>query len=224
MIKILFTKYYPIEELQKELGENYLIESQDFIQSEDNDWQDIQKNIQWDSQNYIVSSVRSASLIKDIPQSANFYIVGELSKDVLEAAGHKVVYCAYYADELTEYIKNFIPDNTVFNFFCSQIRRDTIPDTLKEMGHEVNEIVCYHTTNKIVKIEEEYDAYVFYSPSGVNSFRDQYEIAEKARIFAIGKTTADAVEEQLGKKAEFPDTPDNHALIQYIKTRLNAEK
>ena len=53
---------------------------------------------------------------------------------------------------------------------------------------------------------------------------EQYGIAEKGRIFAIGKTTADAVEESMGRKAEFPDRPDNDSLIQFIKTRLNAEK
>ena len=224
MKKILFTKYYPLAELQNELGNEFLIESQDFIITENNDWQEIEKNIDRNSQDYIVSSVRAANLIKNIAKPAKFYIVGEQSKILLEEAGQQVVYCGYYADELTEFIKNTFQEKTVFNFFCSQIRRDTIPETLKKMGHVVNEVICYHTLHKIIEIEEEFDAYVFYSPSGVNSFREQYGIAEKARIFAIGKTTADAVKEQLGKKAEFPDTPDNHALIQYIKTRLNAEK
>ena len=224
MKRILFTKEFPVDELKTALGDGFQTESHDFIQTEENDWADIEQHIDTTSSNFIISSVRSARLIKDLPSFSQFYIVGEKSKEILEKAGYHVAHCALYAVELVDFINNNFKEKTSFNFLCSQIRRDTIPESLKSLGHEVNEIVAYHTTYKNIQIEDDFDVYVFYSPSGVNSFVEQYGIAEKGRIFAIGKTTADAIEESMGRKAEFPDRPDNDSLIQFIKTRLNAEK
>lgn len=224
MIKILFTKAFPIEKLNQKLGSKFFIESHDFIQTTENDWSDIQKQMLVDAPNYIISSSRTAKMIKGISKSANFYVVGEKSKDILENAGYNIAYSALYADELVQFIRKKFKEQSTFNFLCSQIRRDTIPESLKEMGHTVNEIIAYCTKNKTIDLQDGFDVYVFYSPSGVKSFQEQYGIAEKARIFAIGKTTADAVEKLMGRKVEFPDRPDNDSLIQFIKTRLNAEK
>lgn len=224
MKRILFTKEFSVDELKTALGDDFQFESHDFIQTKEYDWSQIEQEIDATSSNFIISSVRSARLIKDLSRSSQFYIVGEKSKEILEKAGYHVAHCALYAVELVDFIKNNFKEKTSFNFLCSQIRRDTIPESLKSLGHEVNEIIAYETTNRNIQIIGDFDAYVFYSPSGVNSFVEQYGIAEKGRIFAIGKTTADAVEESLGRKAEFPDRPDNDSLIQFIKTRLNAEK
>lgn len=224
MKKILFTKHFSIEELQKELDDNFIINSKDFIETESKNWKEIQQNINMNASNFIVSSIRSASLIQNLKEDSKFFVVGDKSKEFLQKSGYQVVYAAKYATELVDYIQNSFVEKNTFNFFCSQIRRDTIPDSLRKLGHEVNEIICYTTKNKIVQIDQEYDAYVFYSPSGVISFDDQYKVSEKARIFAIGKTTADVVFDQLGKKAYYPEVPDQKSLLKFIKTKLNAEK
>lgn len=224
MKRVLFTKTFDNEFLQVYFGDSFQVEAYDFIEIEENPIDEIKAEIDDQVANAIVSSVRSARLIQDLPLSSSFYVVGEKSKEVLENAGLRVAHWTLYADDLVAYIQVNFKEKSSFNFFCSQIRRDTIPEALKAMGHKVNEIIAYKTRSKAVDIAPNYDAYVFYSPSGVKSFQEQYGNAEKARIFAIGKTTADAVEKHLGRKAEFPDRPDHKALIQFIKTRLNAEK
>lgn len=224
MKKILFTKYFPKAELYNCLGEKYCIHTEDFINIEPKSWNDIKQGIDIRTSNYILSSIRSASLIKNLNGFPIFYVVGEKSEAHLKESGYYVAFMAEYATDLVKFIKENIKEKTTFNFFCSQIRRDTIPNGLRNLGHEVNEIICYHTNNRSVEIDSNYDAYVFYSPSGVKSFQLQYKIPEKARIFAIGKTTADAVFDQLGKKAYYPEVPDQKSLLKFIKTKLNAEK
>src|SRR3546814_15423703 len=56
-------------------------------------------------------------------------------------------------------------------FPCSDIRKNDIPDYLKDNGYNYTEAVIYHTVAADLSDLEEvfYDILAFFSPSGINS-------------------------------------------------------
>lgn len=116
------------------------------------------------------------------------YCVGEKTKALLEENGLKVVKMAEYATELADYlVKNHKNDH--FHFFCGNIRSDEIPLKLKESNITFEEIEVYKTTLNPRKFERNFDAVLFFSPSGVRSFVSENKI-RNSKAICIGTTTA----------------------------------
>lgn len=221
---ILFTKYYPKAFFAQHFGSQFHVVSLDFIQTEMTDLNEIKAQLKPNIQKYIVSSVRAAEYIKSFQLLGEFFCVGEKSAKILQNAEKTVTFSAKTASELVEFIQNNVSKPELFQFFCSSIRRDEIPNKLKKSGYEVNEVITYKTTPQPVQLIQTFQAYVFFSPSGVKSFAAQYDIPEKAVIFAIGETTANAVQVELKQDAVYSKNSDLESLIQLIKTYFNAEK
>jgi uroporphyrinogen-III synthase len=78
-------------------------------------------------------------------------------------------------------------------FFCSNKRRDELPATLKKANVKVHEIVLYETTETPITVSKDFDAVLFFSPSGVQSFFSANELNEDSVCFAIGRTTATSI-------------------------------
>lgn len=118
----------------------------------------------------------------------NCYCVGEKTKAALETSGGKVIKMSEYASELADYlVENHKNDS--FHFFCGNIRSDEIPSKLKENNIPFEEIEVYKTTLNPKKIKTQFDAVLFFSPSGVRSFFLENKI-NGAKAICIGKTTA----------------------------------
>ena len=116
------------------------------------------------------------------------FCVGEKTKQLLKENGFSVVKMTEYASELAEYlVKNH--KNETFHFFCGNIRSDAIPSKLKENNIALEEIEVYKTTLNPKLFEREFDAVLFFSPSGVRSFFLENKI-NAAKAICIGKTTA----------------------------------
>jgi uroporphyrinogen-III synthase len=73
------------------------------------------------------------------------------------------------------------------------LRKETLPQALKEGGIKFNEIVPNSTTFKIS--DQEFDAIMFFSPSAVESYLSNNKI--KRNLFCIGSTTASALETKI---------------------------
>lgn len=78
-------------------------------------------------------------------------------------------------------------------FFCGDKRLDTLPGYLVQYGVKVREIVVYNTVETQQTLSRPYDAVLFFSPSGVQSFFRANSLKENAVLFAIGTTTAQAI-------------------------------
>lgn len=224
MINVLFTKYYPEKILQKKLGAQLKVISHDFISAEMIDKEIISHQIKHEINTFICSSARAARQIKDLPLNGTFYCVGKTSADILQQNSKTVRFCAETAAELVAYFEKNFPAPKRFHFFCSDIRRDEIPDSLKKLGHEVDEIIVYKTVSRKVDLNGNWDAVAFFSPSGVKSFAQQYAVPENAVIFAIGSTTANAVAEILKRTALTPQNAELESLTELIKKFFDAEK
>ncbi len=99
---------------------------------------------------------------------------------------------AEYADQLSDVI---IKDGvTSVVFFCGNIRRDVLPNKLKEAGIQVDELVVYNTIETSRQVKDHYDAILFYSPSAVRSFFAANTVPATTTLFAIGTTTAQAIQ------------------------------
>ncbi|KAA2240095.1 uroporphyrinogen-III synthase [Chitinophaga agrisoli] len=79
-------------------------------------------------------------------------------------------------------------------FFCGNKRRGELPDLLRQHGIPVEEIVVYDTTEAPVAVEKTYDGIFFFSPSAVSSFFSVNKLPPDTVCFAIGQTTAGALE------------------------------
>ncbi len=116
------------------------------------------------------------------------FCVGEKTKSLLEENGFKVVKMTEYASELASYlVENYKNDS--FHFLCGNIRSDEIPSKLKENTIAFEETEVYKTTLNPKKFERNFDAILFFSPSGVRSFVTENKI-NKSKVVCIGTTTA----------------------------------
>jgi len=98
-------------------------------------------------------------------------------------------------------------------FFCGDQRRDELPGKLTETGIDVNEVVVYRTIPLHKKIEKQYNAILFFSPSAVDSYFTLNKPAESTVLFAIGHTTAAAIKKYSNNKTITANTPGKDELV-----------
>lgn len=147
--------------------------------------------------NAIITSQNGAQAIldkinKDSLQIQNFFVVGSKTTQLLEENGQKVLKTAKNASELALFIvKNH--KNEAFHYFCGKQRRDELPTILKEQSVKLEEIFVYEMTQNLQSFNQNFDGFLFYSPSGVKSFfeANQHMLPLfEERCFCIGDTTA----------------------------------
>lgn len=113
------------------------------------------------------------------------------------------------------------------SFFCGNKRRDELPMALRNAGIKVHEIVLYETTENPIAVANDFDAVLFYSPSGVQSFFSANELNKHSVCFAIGRTTATSIATFTNNtiiKSTMPD-PKKMAeeVIEYFKEKTTAD-
>ena len=131
--------------------------------------------------------------------------------------------------DLLEIIKKH--KNEKFLFPCSDIRKNDIPDFLRENGFTFTEAIIYHTVAAdLVDLKNVfYDVLAFFSPSGVNSlFVNFPEFKQNnTRIAAFGATTAKAVRDAglvLDIEAPLPNAPSMTGAIELYVKKANGIK
>jgi len=125
--------------------------------------------------------------------------------------------------DLLEIIKKH--KNEKFLFPCSDIRKNDIPDFLRDNGFNFTEAIMYHTVAADLSDLKNvyYDILAFFSPSGINSLLVNFPDFKQnnTRIAAFGPSTAKAVTEAnlfLDIEAPLPNAPSmTGALELYIK-------
>ena len=142
------------------------------------------------SQNGVKSVLKHPKINKLKAKTA--FCVGLKTKDLLQQNGFKVEAYTSYAEDLAEIISLIYADEK-FTFFSGNLRRDTLPNMLKENGISFNEIVVYETNLTPQKITSKPDGILFFSPSAVESFLKINKITNEI-CFAIGNTTAQELE------------------------------
>ncbi|ARV09609.1 hydroxymethylbilane synthase [Winogradskyella sp. PC-19] len=143
------------------------------------------QNVIITSQNAVEALLTSFSAVE--LQFKNIYCVGRRTKRMVEKRIGKVTHMAPNAKRLAEYLVEYI-DGTEVTYFCSDLRLDDLPNILTENNITVNEVEAYQTKYDAVKLENNVDGIMFYSPSTIDSFLKQNKANGIA--FCIGETTA----------------------------------
>ncbi|MXV37150.1 hypothetical protein GO491_00450 [Flavobacteriaceae bacterium Ap0902] len=224
MPHILLTKHYPENQINQDFDESFKVKSEDFIISEFVEIGSIRNQIPADAQNFIVTSLRATQHIEQLNLNGDFYVVGKKSEIFLLEHKKNVIFTTYDAASFLVQLEEQFNQPQKFVYFCSNIRKDRIPNGIQELGHAYVEIITYKTKARKVEITQEFDAYAFFSPSGVKSFAEQYDIPKKAIIFAIGDTTGEAIKNVFNRTPIIPAKPEYLSLTQTIKAYLDAEK
>jgi uroporphyrinogen-III synthase len=138
------------------------------------------------SQNAVLSILQHPK-IEDLKQRTVF-CVGLKTKELLNENGFTVEAYTGYAEDLAEIITLVYSDES-FTFFSGNLRKDTLPSMLTENQINFNEVQVYETSLITHKLNQEFDAILFFSPSAVKSYLRNNKVTTE-KFFCIGKTTA----------------------------------
>lgn len=152
---------------------------------------------------------------KEIPDWQICCISGATKTALVALFGEdKIVASAKDALDLLEEMKEILPQRVVF--FCGNKRLDTLPVRLIDKGYELVECIVYDTVFKPQKMTGMFDAILFFSPSGVESFFMKNEMDKETMLFSIGKTTAKALQQRVNNPVIISAQPDKNILVQTL--------
>ncbi|RKS26461.1 uroporphyrinogen-III synthase [Flavobacterium endophyticum] len=213
-IRILSTKKLLPNQKQFLLNANFSVIEADFIEivRKDFELEGSFENMIFTSQNAVKSFLKNekAKGLKD----KKVFCVGIKTRTLLEENGYKVAVSREYASELSEVIVHDFQKES-FVFFSGNLRRETLPETLKKSDIVLQEIEVYETKLTPQKINSPADALLFFSPSGVQSYLKDNKI-ENQNCFCIGTTTAAALEKITDKIIIAKQQTVENVIIQAI--------
>jgi uroporphyrinogen-III synthase len=211
--QILSTKILSPLQKQELTKAGFEVIEADFIKTENKPFElkNLNESLIFTSQNAVHSVLSNPKA--DELKSKNVYCVGLKTKILLSENGFNVVAYTGYASDLAEII-TLIYRNESFTFFSGNLRRDTLPNALKEAGIKLNEIQVYETSLQPQKIKSPVDAILFFSPSGVESYLKDNSI-KKETCFCIGQTTAEALH-KITKNIIIADQPTVEDVIEDV--------
>lgn len=216
---ILSTKKLLPNQKQELLDANFTVFEEDFIETNIKNFElsKINKNLIFTSQNAVQSILRHPKC-EDL-KSKDVFSIGMKTKDLLSENGFNVVAYTGYAADLAEIISLIYSEET-FTFFSGNLRRDVLPETLKENGITFNEIEVYETKITSKKITKKLDGILFFSPSAVESYFKLNTIKDET-CFCIGETTAEALENKKVKTIVIADKPSVENVIAEVVEYYN---
>jgi uroporphyrinogen-III synthase len=165
----------------------------------------------------IFTSINAVNALKKYVSPALFwkiYCIGNTTKNLVTQVFGKesIAGFAYNGGQLSEVILNNNLLKKVI-FFCGDKRRDEIPETLEKNKVAVEEIIVYKTIETPGTIRKEYDGILFYSPGAVESFFKKNAISGRTQLFAIGATTANAIEQFSNQPVISAEIPGKENLV-----------
>jgi uroporphyrinogen-III synthase len=163
----------------------------------------------------------------EMPADMKYFCVSDQTSNYLQKyiviRKRKIFTGLKTALDLMELLKKH--KNEKYLFPCSDIRKNDIPDFLKQNGYAFTEAIIYNTVASDLSDLKEvfYDIVAFFSPSGITSLVQNFPEFKQnnTRIAAFGPTTAKAARDAgliLDIEAPLPNAPSmTGALELYIK-------
>ena len=187
---------------------------EDFIETKIKNFElsKVNENLIFTSQNAVQSILQHPKC--DELKGKSVFSVGMKTKELLTENGFDVVAYTGYASDLAEII-SLIYSSESFTFFSGNLRRDVLPNTLKENGITFNEIEVYETNITSKKMTSKQDGILFFSPSGVESYFKLNSIKDET-CFCIGETTAEALENKKVKNIIIAEKPSVESVITQV--------
>jgi uroporphyrinogen-III synthase len=163
----------------------------------------------------------------EMPPEMKYFCISEQTSNYLQKyiviRKRKIFTGLKDTQDLLEIVKKH--KNEKFLFPCSDIRKNDIPDFLRQNSFQFCEAITHHTVAANLSDLKEvfYDILAFFSPSGIHSLYTNFPDFRQnnTRIAAFGPATAKAVREAglvLDIEAPLPNAPSmTGALELYIK-------
>ena len=231
-INILSTRPIDAELLQEAAAKNVWIECLPFIETTVSINQEKKERIKdlAETKNTIVfTSMNAAEAIieslEGIKPIWDIYCMGGTTKTIIKDyfGADSIKGTGKDAFSLADGLINNGTQEAVF--FCGNIRRDELPQLLKEHQIGLSEIVVYETIVTPQEITKAYEAILFFSPSAVDSFFSINKVTDTTILFAIGNTTAKAIGNYSTNTVVKADTPEKDNLVKkaigYFNTNSN---
>lgn len=165
-----------------------------------------------------------ANVIQGERPEWNIYCIGNSTRTLVQRYFGEVFVTAT-ANDAASLAETIIEEGTAEEvyFFCGDQRRNELPEMLQDAGIEVNEIVVYETIETPHRLNDEFAAVLFYSPSAVNSFFRYNRLGEHTLAFAIGKTTAATIQQFSRNRIVIADEPGKDQLAWKAVEMLNGD-
>lgn len=138
--------------------------------------------------NVIFTSKNAVNALLGKIKAENCFCVGEKTAALLTENGFHVQEIADYGAHLAPILIEKYSEEE-FTFFCGNKRKDDIPNGLAANGIPFEEIQVYKTSLNPTKFKQDFDAILFFSPSGVQSYVSKNSLSNSL-AFCIGTTTA----------------------------------
>jgi uroporphyrinogen-III synthase len=223
---ILSTRPLPKEVVDYALSQGITIEEVSFIETIPVSDEKLQKGLETFSTQNITAVFTSMNAVEALADTIKVkvgwtvYSIGSATQKLVEEKlGVKVKATAAYAAQLADKIIEDKPEEVYF--FCGNIRRDILPQKLMEAGIKVAEIVVYQTIETPKRVLKHFDAILFYSPSAVASFFSVNAIDASTELFAIGTTTAEAIQQYGYTNVITAASPGKESLVQQAIRHFN---
>ncbi|QRM88800.1 hydroxymethylbilane synthase [Lacinutrix sp. WUR7] len=199
------------------VNENLGVESSDFVKISTNRLKpqvvrNPIQNVVITSKNAVEALLQNFSAVE--LQFQNIYCVGRRTKRLVEKRIGEVKHTEPNAKKLAEYLVEYI-EGTEVTYFCSDLRLDALPTILEENNITVNEIEAYQTKLDAVKLDDTVEAVLFYSPSTVQSFKQENNVSDNMIAFCIGETTAQEAKKHF-KDIRIAKVPTVESVIQLV--------
>jgi uroporphyrinogen-III synthase len=209
-IRLLSTRKLSENQKQLMLSASFAIQEEDFINVVNRGFEieTVNDFLIFTSQN-AVESVLENEKIPEI-KTRKCFCVGEKTKVMLEQNGFEVIVSSDYASELASIICNQYFKYS-FTFFCGNLRRDILPDSLRLAEVVFEEVEVYETVLTPNMAAENLNGILFFSPSGVQSFL-KINVLQDEICFCIGGTTAKALR-GVSKKVVIANQPTIESTI-----------
>ena len=169
-----------------------------------------------------------------VPNEMKYFCISESTalylQNYVTYRKRKVFFGKQTFKDLLEILKKHKSEH--FLFPCSDIHKQSIPDSLDAEGLNYDKAILYRTVASDLSDLEDvyYDLLVFFSPSGIESLLKNFPDFKqnKTRIAAFGPTTANAVKKnnlRLDIHAPMPNAPSmTMAIEQYIDSEKKKKK
>lgn len=160
----------------------------------------------------------------EVPTSMKYFCISEAVAYYLQKyvtyRKRKIFHGKQTMDDLIDSIKKHKKEK--FLLPCSDILRESIPNTLDKSSIDYTKVMLYRTVASDLSDLEDvsYDILVFFSPSGIESLLKNFPDFKqnKTRLAAFGPTTAQAIVDnnlRLDIHAPQPQAPSMTMAIEY---------
>jgi len=153
------------------------------------------------------------------------YSIGNTTRKLIEEKWgvDKIVATAENAQRLGERLIDDGVKEVVF--FCGNLRRDELPNKIRSEGGKIEEVVVYETEETPSRLTRDYAGILFFSPSAVHAYFATNKPAKHTVLFAIGKTTEEALKQNKGSNIVVANRTDKAEMameaIEYLSREHN---